>query len=219
MQTDVPKQYLKLNNKPILQHTLERLFSLSELSGLLIGLAKDDPYWPELEPAIAAWPNFLGSYIGGKERADTVLNGLNVLSRHKAKDDDWVMVHDAARPCVRTKDIQRLIQEIRDHPVGGLLGLPVADTVKRTDNAGNIIETVDRTGLWRALTPQVFRLGALQQALMDAQDRGIVINDEASAIEATGKSPLMVAGHADNIKITVPEDLQLAAGYLQQQEA
>ena len=155
--------------------------------------------------------------VGGAERCHSVLNGLRLLTP-RAHDDDWVLVHDAARPCVRVEDISLLIERLRDHPVGGLLGLPVADTMKRADAAGNVLETVPRDGLWRALTPQMFRLGLLRAALERALDNGLLVTDEAQAVEAAGQVPCMVEGHADNIKITRAQDLVLAQLYLQQQE-
>jgi 2-C-methyl-D-erythritol 4-phosphate cytidylyltransferase len=127
-------------------------------------------------------------------------------------------VHDAARPCVRGEDLDALLAQLWDHPVGGLLGIPVADTMKRSDEQGNVIATVQREGLWRALTPQMFRYGMLVQALRTALDQGRVVTDEAAAMEIAGFTPRMVEGHADNIKITRPQDLILAELYLQQQE-
>jgi 2-C-methyl-D-erythritol 4-phosphate cytidylyltransferase len=160
---------------------------------------------------------FLGTYEGGAERADTVLNGLRALGAN-ADPADWVMVHDAARPCIRHEDIDRLIRETQDHPDGGLLARPVADTVKRTDSTQLVQETVPRTHLWRALTPQLFPLERLTGALEQALAAGATVTDEAAAIEHTGGHPRVVAGHADNIKITLADDLALAELFLKQQE-
>jgi len=157
----------------------------------------------------------LGS--GGAERAQTVLNGLRALETYAAPDD-WVLVHDAARPCVRHTDIDSLLAAVAGHADGGLLALPLSDTVKRADHNGCIEETVPRTGLWRALTPQVFRLAALRDALESAMRAGVEITDEASAMEYSGARPRLVHGHADNIKITLPEDLALAELFLREQE-
>lgn len=214
MAADRPKQYLALRGRPILQHTLERLCSHARIDGVWVGLSAADPYWPHLH---FSHPRFRGAYAGGAERAATVLNGLRALAAH-AHADDWVLVHDAVRPCVRVEDIDRLIATATNHPDGALLGLPVADTVKRANVAHEVLETVPREGLWRALTPQMFRLGALQAALEAAARDGVMVTDEASAIERAGGRPLMVAGHADNLKITLPADLALAELYLQQQE-
>ena len=210
-----PKQYLKLRDRTVLQHTLERLDGFAPLRGILVGIASDDSYWPTLSVRI---PRLLGSFSGGAERAHTVLNGLEALAA-SAQDHDWVLVHDAVRPCVRHADMHRLMDAVGDDPDGGLLGLPLADTVKRTDDEGRVMTTVSRHGLWRALTPQIFPIGVLRGALQRALADGVEVTDEASAVEHAGGKPRMVAGHADNIKITVPGDLALAELYLQRQAA
>jgi len=197
-----------------LLHTLERLGRYPRLRGLMVGIAADDAYWPTLATDI---PNLLTTYVGGAERAQTVLNGLRALETYAAPDD-WVLVHDAARPCVRHADIDSLLAAVAGHADGGLLALPLNDTVKRADHNGCIEETVPRTGLWRALTPQVFRLAALRDALESAMRAGVEITDEASAMEYSGARPRLVHGHADNIKITLPEDLTLAELFLREQE-
>lgn len=214
MVADRPKQYLPLHGRPILLHTLQRLCDHPRIAGVWVGVSIDDPYWPELQ---FAHPHFRGAYVGGAQRALTVLNGLRAMQSH-ADADDWVLVHDAVRPCVRAEDIDCLMDAARTHVDGALLGLPMADTVKRANLAHEVVETVPREGLWRALTPQMFRLGALREALESAVRDGVTVTDEASAIERAGGRPLMVAGQADNIKITLPGDLALAALYLQQQE-
>lgn len=211
---DRPKQYLALRGRPILLHTLQRLCDHPCITGVWVGVSADDPYWPTLQ---FAHPRFRGAYTGGAQRADTVLNGLRAMEAH-ARADDWVLVHDAVRPCVRAEDIDRLIESAAVHPDGALLGLPMADTVKRANVAHEVVETVPREGLWRALTPQMFRLRALREALEGAARDEVAVTDEASAIERAGGRPLMVAGRADNIKITLPGDLALAELYLQRQE-
>lgn len=211
----LPKQYLPLSGKTVLEHTVQRIARHPLIQGVIVVVAPGDQYIRRLtlpEPKIAL------SMAGGAERCHSVFNGLTVLAGQAAADD-WVLVHDAARPCVREADITRLIDELRAHPVGGLLGLPVADTMKRTDRDGNVQETVQRDGLWRALTPQMFRLGLLRGALEQALSKNLLVTDEAQAIEAAGYTPRMVEGHADNIKITRPQDLALAELYLQQQES
>lgn len=209
-----PKQYLPLLGRAILQHTLERLGHYPRLRGLVVGVAADDAYWPTLAAEI---PNLLTTYVGGAERAQTVLNGLRALETYAAPDD-WVLVHDAARPCVRHTDIDALLAAVAGHADGGLLALPLSDTVKRADHNGCVEDTVARAGLWRALTPQVFRLAALRDALESAMRAGVEITDEASAMEYSGARPRLVHGHADNIKITEPEDLALAELFLREQE-
>lgn len=211
---DRPKQYVSLRGRPILLHTLDRLASYPRLRGILVGVAPNDLYWPTLNLKI---PKLLGTYVGGAQRAQTVLNGLQVLTQH-AGPDDWVLVHDAARPCLRHADIDRLLAAVVGHAEGGLLALLVSDTLKRADQNGAVAETVTRTGLWRALTPQAFPIAALRAALDAALRAGIEITDEASAMEYTGARPRLVPGYADNIKITVPGDLALAELYLREQE-
>ena len=214
MRATRPKQYLPLLGRAILQHTLERLGHYPRLRGLVVGIAADDAYWPTLATEI---PNLLATYVGGAERAQTVLNGLRALETYAAPDD-WVLVHDAARPCVRHADIDALLAAVAGHADGGLLALPLSDTVKRADHNGCVEGTVSRAGLWRALTPQIFRLAALSDALESAMRAGVEITDEASAMEHSGARPRLVHGHADNIKITVPEDLALAELFLREQE-
>jgi 2-C-methyl-D-erythritol 4-phosphate cytidylyltransferase len=209
-----PKQYLPLLGRAILQHTLDRLGHYPRLRGLVVGIAADDAYWPTLATGI---PTLMATYVGGAERAQTVLNGLRVLEAYAAPDD-WVLVHDAARPCVRHADIDALLTVVAGHADGGLLALPLCDTVKRADHNCCSEDTVPRTGLWRALTPQIFRLAALRGALESALRAGVPITDEASAMEYSGARPRLVHGHADNIKITLPGDLVLAELYLREQE-
>lgn len=213
MGADKPKQYLPLLGKTVIEWTLEKLAAQPQLSGVVVALAPDDRYWDTLQidnglPVQRA--------EGGSERCHSVLNALQVL-RAQAAADDWVLVHDAARPCVRNSDIDRLVESVSRHAVGGLLATPVRDTMKRCDDSATVLETVSRERLWHALTPQMFRLGPLQQALHAAIAAGIGVTDEASAMEYAGWMPRVVPGHGDNIKITQPEDLVLAQFYLQQQ--
>jgi len=200
-----PKQYLHLHGKPILQHTLERL-NLPTIAGIVVCVAKGDPYWDTL-----SLPMPVMRVNGGAERCHSVLNGLQALQQ-RAHADDWVLVHDAARPCVRQADIEKLMTELAQHPVGGLLAVPVRDTMKRV--AAGRLETVNREGLWHALTPQMFRLGALSSALESLLSRGEVVTDDAQAMEKMGLRPVLVEGDADNIKITRPQDLRLAELYI-----
>jgi 2-C-methyl-D-erythritol 4-phosphate cytidylyltransferase len=213
MRAGMPKQYLPLLGRPVIQHTLAHLCAHPRVRGVLVGVAADDTYW---QPASIAAPKLLGTYTGGATRAQTVLNGLRALAAHAAPDD-WVMVHDAVRPCLRTGDVDALIAAATASAAGALLALPVSDTVKRVDGSNLVLETVARTNLWRALTPQMFRIDRLEAALRLGVARGVEITDEASAIEAAGGHPVVVAGHPDNIKITMPEDLPLAELFLRQQ--
>jgi len=212
MGAELPKQYLEVRGKPVLQHTADRLLAVPRLRGLVVALGREDPFWPGLE--CAADPR-VRVCEGGCERADSVLAALVFLSQ-EAAPDDWVLVHDAARPCVTVADIDRLIDAVHTHPIGGILALPSTDTLKSVQ-AGLIAGTLDRNRIWRALTPQMFRLGALRRALEQAAREGLTVTDEASALELQGGSPLVVEGRPDNIKITRPEDLPLAAFFLEAQ--
>ncbi len=212
-----PKQYLLLRGRPVILHTLERLCHYPRLSGVMVGIPTQDRHWQAHETEAERLPKFLGTYPSGATRAHTVLNGLKALAAH-AHENDWVLVHDAVRPCVRLSDIDALVSAVESGKDGGLLALPVADTVKRADKANCVAETVSRDGLWRALTPQMFRIATLRTALEKSLSRSAEITDEAAAIEAAGGHPKLVAGHADNIKITLPGDLALAELFLKQQE-
>lgn len=213
MGAEIPKQYLRLGGRTVLEHTLAALDAIDTLAGTVVAIATDDAFWPELIPKLAH-PLFTAP--GGAERAESVANALDVL-RERAADDDWVLVHDAARPCVRREDLERLIAELRDDPVGGLLAVPVRDTMKQADAEQRSAATVDRSRLWHALTPQMFRFDHLRKALRDAHAAGVAVTDDASAMERAGQRPRLVEGHADNLKITRPEDLALAEFYLRQQ--
>ncbi len=209
----LPKQLLGLGQQTVLEHSLDALCRIPVLSGLML-VSRDDPDVEAI--ALRYAENNLIRVAGGQERCHSVLNGLQALSG-VADDSDWALVHDAARPCVRTADLLKLIETLAGHPVGGLLGVPAHDTMKRT-NADNLVQsTVPRQDLWHAQTPQMFRVGRLREALQAALQDGFEVTDEASAMEHAGDQPLMVEGHADNIKITRPEDLQLAELYLRQQ--
>jgi 2-C-methyl-D-erythritol 4-phosphate cytidylyltransferase len=212
MGANCPKQYLPLLDKTVLEHTLERLLSIAQVKRVYIALSEFDDFWAQLP---CAQNTNIVRVNGGSERADSVLNGLHALSS-QAHDSDWVLVHDAARPCIRAQEIMALIESVGDHPVGGILGVQVSDTLKQVSN--NLIEkTIDRTPLWQAQTPQLFRVGMLRDCLQRALVEGKTITDEASAFEAYGYQPLMVQGRSDNIKITRQEDLAIAAMLMQQQ--
>jgi len=211
MESDTPKQYLTLNNKTIIEHTLARFDKHDSISEIVVSISKDDAYWSSLNINLSK-PLHLAA--GGKERCDSVLNGLKLLEG-KASDNDWIMVHDAARPCLRLEDVSLLIDTLKEHDAGGILAVPVRDTMKRSFANNTIKETVERENLWHALTPQMFRFSMLKKALESALNNNAVITDEASAIELAGFQPVLVEGHADNIKITRPEDLALASFFLQ----
>jgi 2-C-methyl-D-erythritol 4-phosphate cytidylyltransferase len=215
MKADLPKQYLPLLGKTILEHTIDKLLSHPLINQVVVAVSETDPYFGEL--AIAKRSEVV-RVAGGRERADSVLSALTYLAETVQDDNAWVLVHDAARPCVQRADIDRLISEVRMDPVGGILAAPVRDTMKRGDAQSAIQHTVDRTQLWHALTPQMFRIKQLKQALEQALAAGAGITDEASALEWLGLAPKLVAGRMDNLKVTQPEDLALAEFYLSKEE-
>ncbi|MFA7945355.1 2-C-methyl-D-erythritol 4-phosphate cytidylyltransferase [Pseudomonas brenneri] len=205
MAADRPKQYLQLGGCTILEHSLGCFLDHPSLKGLVVSLAVDDPYWPSL--ACAGDPRIQRA-DGGSQRSGSVLNALLQLNALGASDDDWVLVHDAARPNLSREDLDKLLAELADDPVGGLLAVPARDTLKRVDKRGRVVETIDRSLIWQAYTPQMFRLGALHRALADSLVADAVITDEASAMEWSGQAPRLIEGRADNIKVTRPEDLE-----------
>lgn len=205
MAADRPKQYLQLGGRTILEHSLGCFLDHPRLKGLVVSLAIDDPYWPTL--ACANDPRIQRA-DGGSERSGSVLNALLQLNALGASDDDWVLVHDAARPNLSRDDLDKLLAELADDPVGGLLAVPARDTLKRVDKHGRVVDTIDRRLIWQAYTPQMFRLGALHRALADSLVADAVITDEASAMEWSGQAPRLIEGRSDNIKVTRPEDLE-----------
>jgi len=208
--SEVPKQYMPLAGQPLLVRTLERLAAHPRILGLMVVLAEGDTQWPGIEhidgtPVLTA--------LGGAERPDSVLAGLLALPGDVG-GDEFVLVHDAARPCVRPADIERLVARA-SLGEGGLLGAPLRDTLKRADPGGCSAGTEPRESRWRAFTPQMFRRQALSRALQDALDAGVAITDEAMAMERAGIAPLLVEGAEDNIKVTTRADLALAEFLLQ----
>ena len=214
MGATTPKQYLHLHDKTILDHTLERLLQIPDLAGLFLALNANDIWWPNSD--------FKGNVLitcveGGQERSVSVLNALTTLAA-RADDQDWVLVHDAARPCIQIASILKLYKQLMHHSVGGILALPVTDTIKKVNGDKGIVSTLDRNELWQAQTPQMFRFGLLRRCLKEAIEKALPVTDEASAVEAFGYIPLVVEGRSDNLKITRPEDLFLAKIIMQQQE-
>ncbi|HHC73572.1 MAG TPA: 2-C-methyl-D-erythritol 4-phosphate cytidylyltransferase [Thiothrix sp.] len=222
MQADRPKQYLSLLGKTVLEHTLQCFMQHPKVAGVVLVVQAGDPYWAELKPTLQTGKP-LHIAKGGKERADSVFNGLQMLQNTlNIPNDTWVLVHDAARPCVTQAEITQLLVGVQRDPqsVGGLLALPVRDTMKRqqapNSNQQDVLvsHTESREGLWHALTPQMFRLGLLVDALGQALASQQTITDEASAIEWHGFSPLLIEGLSSNLKITRPADLDLATFFL-----
>ena len=201
-----PKQYLPLAGRPLIEHTLERLAAHPRIAGLLVTLGADDAHWPGIAELNG---KRVLTAVGGAERSDSVLAGIEALPAAVGQDD-FVLVHDAARPCVRLGDISSLIE--RGSALdGGLLGAPLRDTLKRADAAGCSARTEPRDQRWRAFTPQLFRRGQLAAALRAAARNGHAVSDEAMAMELAGYAPLLVEGAEDNIKVTTAADFPLAA--------
>jgi len=202
MGSEQPKQYLNLSGHPMIYHALATLCECPLISSVFVVLSPDDKYFKRYD-----WSHFANKleplYCGGETRAESVANGLLVS---ELEPDDWVLVHDAARPCLTQAHLERLIAELREDPVGGILAVPVADTLKRADAQQRIECTESREKIWQAQTPQMFRAGLLAQALHQSHS----VTDEASAVEALGLQPKLVAGDASNFKVTYPLDIQLA---------
>jgi len=205
----VPKPYLRIAGRTLLEHGLRALLSVKGMAGGVAVLANGDRRFERLPLALR---RRVVAVAGGPTRADSVLNGLQALIT--AGERDWVLVHDAARPCVRRRDVEALVAACRRDPVGGLLAVPVADTVKESDGRGRSERSVPRERLWRAQTPQMFRLGALRDALTQALAAGFDPGDEAAAIERAGLAPRLVEGSPLNVKVTRPADLAFAEAAL-----
>ena len=216
-----PKQYLEIAGQPLIRHTLAALAAVPVIARILVVLSADDQYWDTFDWSPLA-ERIRVLRCGGATRADSVINGLRSMRAQTSEsvgEQDWVMVHDAARCCLTPGLVEKLIAEIADDPVGGLLAIPVADTLKRgqmlSSGEVRISTTVPREGLWQAQTPQMFRYGLLLEALEFAP----VVTDEASAIEALGRHPRLVTADATNFKVTYPLDLQLAQWIIDRREA
>lgn len=208
MGNELPKQYLSLNNKPMIYHAINTLCHSQLTARILVVLAPNDNEWSQYD-----WSEFSEKLIvlncGGITRAESVLNGLIAAKQKNLVDaNDWILVHDAARPCLTSDQLEKLINELADDKVGGLLAVPVADTLKRSDAENRITHTESRENLWQAQTPQMFRYDLLTKALHNTTN--ISITDDASAIEALGFHPKLVLSDAYNFKVTYPQDLALA---------
>jgi len=211
----VPKQYLPLAGRTVIEWSLSPFLQREQIRGVVVAISEGDPRWSQTNLAGHAK---IVTTIGGAERMDSVLAGLKALES-RASANDWVLVHDAARPCLSSADLDRLLNELAGDEVGGLLAAPVVDTLKRADDQQRVAQTVSREKLWRALTPQMFRFELLRRALSSAIHNGVSVTDEAQAIEAFGLRPKLVVGDADNIKITLPEDLPQAERILRARSA
>ncbi len=225
MQASVPKQYLSINGAAIIEHAIKVFLDNHEIQRIMVPLAENDQSFSHLN---IAKDRRVATTAGGSSRAHSVLNGLNALSVEGShllvkdsqslvkdspslvEDSDWVLVHDAARPCLSSALLEHLIDSLRDDDVGGILAVPAKDTLKRASKTQTIMATVDRSDIWQAQTPQMFRYGILKAALTSAIEQNLNITDEASALEYMGYQPKLVVGDAGNLKVTTPEDLALA---------
>ncbi|MBB5019653.1 2-C-methyl-D-erythritol 4-phosphate cytidylyltransferase [Chitinivorax tropicus] len=206
MASAIPKQYLPLAGQPVLRHTVQAFMIHPAIDRIVVVISPEDEWFDEYDWQFAQ-SKLTVLRCGGASRAESVRNGLQAIAPVMA-DSSWVLVHDAARPCLAQADLSRLLQTLADDPVGGILAVPVADTLKRAGEGQQVVETVPRDGMWQAQTPQMFRHGVLSKALSGELDAGVT--DEASAIERLGYAPRLVAGSARNLKITFPADLALA---------
>jgi 2-C-methyl-D-erythritol 4-phosphate cytidylyltransferase len=214
MRSDRPKQYLSFCNKTVIEHSLDRLLSCDQVSGAILVLRQDDEYWEKLQYTTDK-PLFITE--GGAQRQDSVINGL--LKLHEVDTGACLaMVHDAVRPLVKPQDLSSLIKAVDQNNNGAILAAPIADTLKRADESGCITQTLDRKGLWRAFTPQLFDSNLLLGALQEAKANNQQMTDDAAAMEAIGYQPQLVECSSDNIKITRPEDLLLAELIWKQQQ-
>ena len=200
----VPKQYIPLAGKPMMFHSIEAIAAVSRIDRLLVVLSPLDRHWGAHD--WSALPDKVeAAFVGGSHRGESVLNALKHIEDHAARDD-WILVHDAARPCIATELVEQFLDEIGDDPVGGLLAMPLADTLKRAEDTLRVEETVPRAGLWRAQTPQLFRYGLLRKGI----ERKPTATDEAEAVESVGQAPRLAQGENSNIKVTFAEDLAIA---------
>ncbi len=210
----LPKQYLSINNKPILAHTLDVICKIPNIQQVIIPIHPQDNYWQSM--IHLPYDNYV-TVMGGDLRDESVLKALSYI-KDRANPKDWVLIHDAVRPCITVDSICKLLATLAENPVGGLWGVPVRDTIKQVDTHNNVIKTIAREQLWQAQTPQIFRFELLYLALLQAKRDNIILTDDASAIEYLGYHPQMVQGSYANIKITWPEDLKTAGDWLKQHE-
>ena len=214
MGSDRPKQYMKIAGKTVIEHSVEALLSDTRIQAIAVSIADGDPYWSDLQ---LNQDSRVITAAGGATRAHSVLNGLSALA-DVAQPHDWVLVHDAARPCLSIDALSRLIDQVEHHHSGGILATPARDTLKLADSEKgplHVSATLDRSLIWRAQTPQMFRYGLLERALSTGIRSGVPVTDEASAMEAASHSVLLVPGEQRNLKITTPDDIQIAEALLQ----
>jgi 2-C-methyl-D-erythritol 4-phosphate cytidylyltransferase len=214
MKGEQPKQYLRLAGKPMLQHVLDTFSASPAIAHTFVVVSAEDGY---IDDMMSATPHLAGRVTvlrrGGRTRHESVLNGLHAI-RGQVADEDWMLVHDAARPGLTAALIDKLINAVKEDATGGLLAMPLADTLKRSGPDLRVAATVPRDQLWTAQTPQMFRYALLRQAL----ERAVDVTDEASAVEAIGRFPKLVEGSLRNFKVTLPQDLHLAETLLKEIE-
>lgn len=214
MGVDIPKQYITVCDKAIIEHTVEKFTSRNDLQGILVALSNSDQHWSTLE---LSKNNKITTVTGGEERYKSVYNALCSL-KNKAGDDDWILVHDAVRPCITTSEIDQFIADL-DHlnGIGGILALPCFETMKKANTNHEIEETIDRKFIWHAQTPQMFRYKKLFLAIEKIMNENIFITDEAMAMELAGYKPILIQGTHSNIKITDQNDLKYLESFLRQE--
>jgi len=214
MGVDIPKQYITVCDKAIIEHTVEKFTSRNDLQGILVALSNSDQHWSTLE---LSENNKITTVTGGEERYKSVYNALCSL-KNKAGDDDWILVHDAVRPCITTSEIDQFIADL-DHlnGIGGILALPCFETMKKANTNHEIEETIDRKFIWHAQTPQMFRYKKLFLAIEKIMNENIFITDEAMAMELAGYKPMLIQGTHSNIKITDQNDLKYLESFLRQE--
>ena len=214
MGVDIPKQYITVCDKAIIEHTVEKFTSRNDLQGILVALSNSDQHWSTLE---LSKNNKITTVTGGEERYKSVYNALCSL-KNKADDDDWILVHDAVRPCITTSEIDQFIADL-DHlnGIGGILALPCFETMKKANTNHEIEETIDRKFIWHAQTPQMFRYKKLFLAIEIIMNENIFITDEAMAMELAGYKPMLIQGTHSNIKITDQNDLKYLESFLRQE--
>ena len=214
MGVDIPKQYITVCDKAIIEHTVEKFTSRNDLQGILVALSNSDQHWSTLE---LSKNNKITTVTGGEERYKSVYNALCSL-KNKAGDDDWILVHDAVRPCITTSEIDQFIADL-DHlnGIGGILALPCFETMKKANTNHEIEETIDRKFIWHAQTPQMFRYKKLFMAIEKIMNENIFITDEAMAMELAGYKPMLIQGTHSNIKITDQNDLKYLESFLRQE--
>jgi len=212
MGDDIPKQYISVCGKTVIEHTIDNFIDRNEIENICISISEADNYWPTLP--ISKNEKIITT-VGGNERYESVYNGLRAI-QDKATENDWVLVHDAVRPCLKKSIIDRLITDISSHDVGGILALPCSETMKRVNNSNEVEETINRQTAWRAQTPQMFKYKKLLLAIEKVINEDIFITDEAMAMELSNHKPVVILGDENNIKITHKTDLKYLELFLEE---